>query len=256
MLPPTGEASDNDDEDAGNKKRLCFGDFDHLWILLQAAAGSETLLMQCLERIGARRSRQSAPKPYPTLRSLADVVSYEAKDVDAAAVESFSMASSEFDSESLFPYHEEEDAMIFLNMLYAPRRSRLFSIMKVLTRIEHVGHICPWVKCSSLKVCIFAVVTLISFNVADIMHCFFVQNIAACHQGAPYSCPDIDLVELPRLKLTFTLRADHEGVLRLYSVDHVDLYITNDRNSGDGEMLAGIPHSLLLSNIRGETQVW
>ena len=105
--------------------------------------------MQCLERIGAR---QANSQPFPNLRSLADAVSSEAKDVDATAVKSFDMASSAIDSGSLFPYHQEEDAMIFLNMLYAPRRSRLFSIMKVLTRIEHVGHICPWVKCSSLKV--------------------------------------------------------------------------------------------------------
>jgi hypothetical protein len=51
------------------------------------------------------------------------------------------------------------------------------------------------------------------------------------------------------------MRADHEGVMRLYSVDHVDLYITNERNALTSKMLAGIPHSLLLSNIRGETQV-
>ncbi len=65
----------------------------------------------------------------------------------------------------------------------------------------------------------------------------------------------MDFVELPRLKLAFNLRPDHEGVLRLYSVDHVDLYITNERNSSTAAMLAGIPHSLLLSNVRGETQV-
>jgi hypothetical protein len=67
--------------------------------------------------------------------------------------------------------------------------------------------------------------------------------------------PSIDLIELPRLKLSFTARPDHLGVLRLYSVDHVDIYITNERNSLTSKMLAGIPHSLLLSNVRGETQV-
>ncbi len=62
-------------------------------------------------------------------------------------------------------------------------------------------------------------------------------------------------MELPRLKLAFTARLDHEGVLRLYSVDHVDLYISNETNPLTAKMLSGIPHSLLLSNVRGETQV-
>ena len=78
---------------------------------------------------------------------------------------------------------------------------------------------------------------------------------AARSSGLPFACPPIDLVELPRLKLAFNARLDHEGVLRLYSVDHVDLYITNERNDMTKKMLAGIPHSLLLSNVRGETQV-
>lgn len=73
--------------------------------------------------------------------------------------------------------------------------------------------------------------------------------------GLKFGCPPIDLVELPRLKLAFTAREDHEGVMRLYSVDHVDIFITNERNSLTSKMLAGIPHSLLLSNVRGETQV-
>ena len=46
--------------------------------------------------------------------------------------------------------------------------------------------------------------------------------------GLPYDCPDIDLIELPRLKLSLTARKDHEGVLRLYSIDHVDLFIANE----------------------------
>ena len=60
---------------------------------------------------------------------------------------------------------------------------------------------------------------------------------------------------LPRLKLTFTAREDHEGVLRLYSVDHVDLYVTDEYNEMTTKMLESIPHSLLMTNVRGETQV-
>jgi hypothetical protein len=74
--------------------------------------------------------------------------------------------------------------------------------------------------------------------------------------GAPEEgCPPIDLVELPRLKLAFSARKDHMGIERLYSVDHADLFISNERSASTSEMLKGIPHSLLLSNVRGELQV-
>ena len=43
--------------------------------------------------------------------------------------------------------------------------------------------------------------------------------------------------------------------VRLYSVDHADLFITNERNAMTTELLAGIPHSLLLSNSNGELAV-
>ena len=43
-------------------------------------------------------------------------------------------------------------------------------------------------------------------------------------------CPPIVSVELPRLKLTFAVRRDHMGVERLYSTDHADLFVTNERH--------------------------
>ena len=40
---------------------------------------------------------------------------------------------------------------------------------------------------------------------------------------------DLRIVSLPRLKLTFQALPVGESV-RLYSIDHADLYITNERN--------------------------
>lgn len=45
-----------------------------------------------------------------------------------------------------------------------------------------------------------------------------------------------------------------DGSVRLYSVDHADLFITNERNETSA-MLEGIPHSLLLSNANNEMSV-
>ena len=68
-------------------------------------------------------------------------------------------------------------------------------------------------------------------------------------------CPPLTLVELPRIKLAFEARAGHRGDVRLYSLDHSDLFITNDRHPMVNKMLLGIPHSLLLANLKGETSV-
>ena len=88
------------------------------------------------------------------------------------------------------------------------------------------------------------------------IHCSYCVQAKAPHgPGLAFGCPDLDLIELPRLKLSFTARKDHAGELQLYSVDHVDLYISNEANHLTSKMLAGIPHSLLLTNVRGETQV-
>ena len=125
---------------------------------------------------------------------------------------------------------DSAEDMVLLNLLYAPRRSRLHSVLKVLVRIENAAHICAWTKASNCK-------------------------FISAAEGLEYGCPPVDLVELPRLKLAFTARPDHAGVLRLYSVDHVDLFISNDHSTMTAKMLAGIPHSLLLSNVRGEAQV-
>lgn len=43
--------------------------------------------------------------------------------------------------------------------------------------------------------------------------------------------------------------------MRLFSMDHADLFVTNERHSFTNKMIRGIPHSLLLSNLRGEHQL-
>ena len=71
-----------------------------------------------------------------------------------------------------------------------------------MTRVENLSHILAW------------------SNVKD--------SVSAPSHLAK-GCPQIDSVELPRLKLAFTSRTDHEGKNNLYSIDHADLYISNER---------------------------
>ena len=123
----------------------------------------------------------------------------------------------------------DPDEMLLLNLLYAPRRSRLHSVLKTLVRIENAGQILAWTK---------------------------VSGVAHIGGQTPHTgCPNLDLVEIPRLKLTFTARLDDAGDLRLFSLDHGNLFISNERNPLTTTMLAGLPHSLLLSTLQGEMQV-
>lgn len=46
----------------------------------------------------------------------------------------------------------DSEDFVLCNLLYAPRRSRLHSIAKVLTRIENLGHICAWTRAANVKV--------------------------------------------------------------------------------------------------------
>jgi hypothetical protein len=137
------QGDEDDEEYKKSKQRLCFQDFDNLWILLDAAGGNESMLLAALERVGAS---SDAAARFKSLKELAAAV--EA----AAGASAVRLKRSGPDYSALFPYAHEEGALVMLNMLYAPRKSRLFSIMKVLGRIEHAGHICAWAKCSKLKV--------------------------------------------------------------------------------------------------------
>ena len=64
---------------------------------------------------------------------------------------------------------------------------------------------------------------------------------------------ELAFVSLPRLKLTFqALRSN--GSVRLFSVDHADIFITNERNE-TSSLLEALPHSLMLSNSNDEMYV-
>ena len=43
--------------------------------------------------------------------------------------------------------------------------------------------------------------------------------------------------------------------MRLYSADHADLYISNERDALTSELIDGIPHSLILNNSNGERSI-
>ena len=66
----------------------------------------------------------------------------------------------------------------------------------------------------------------------------------------------VDLVELPRLRLSFDAKRDADGVVRLHSREHPGLFVGWLRNEAHAAaLLKGLPHCLLLQNELGEAYV-
>ena len=120
----------------------------------------------------------------------------------------------------------EYEELVLLDLLHAPADSFLHSLATVLSRVENLSHVLAWA----------------TFN-----------DAAALGAADALTQSDLRIVSLPRLKLTFQALRTGDSV-RLYSIDHADLFITNERNNASA-LLEGIPHSLLLSNSNGEMSV-
>ena len=207
------EIDDDDENSCEGKERITFGDFCRIQLLLKACKNDEELLLAALDRISRTHGQ------VVNIFRLIQLVK-ESPLVTEEGVEFFPFE----------PFDRED--LVLINLAYPPRRSDLYSLIKVLTRIECLGQICAWTKLSNPGV-----------------------RRPNDHVGLEFGCPPLDFIELPRLKLVFTARLDHDGVRRLYSVDHGDLFITSDKSEMTEKMLSGIPHSLLLTNVKGETQV-
>ena len=117
--------------------------------------------------------------------------------------------------------------LVLLDLLGAPPGSFLESLGAVLSRVDSLAHVLAWARYDEGR---------------DLS------------QPAAVKQSELAIVTLPRLKLTFQARRVG-GVVRLFSADHADLFITNERTPMTTELLAGMPHSLLLSNSNGELSV-
>jgi hypothetical protein len=132
--------AEEEDPDKQVKSRLCFYHFDELNILLEAAGGDESACLAAISRLASVPGVLPFTDIHKLQRSIAELVNR-----DTLGFSDVKKASASGD---------EED-MIMLNLLYAPRRSRLFSVLKTLCRIENAAHICAWTKASNVKVGIF-----------------------------------------------------------------------------------------------------
>ena len=119
--------------------------------------------------------------------------------------------------------------LCLLNIMYAPPSTRLFSIAKTISTIEILGHALPYTR-----------------------HCFEPEG------SSQYQAVNVDLMELPRLELSWHTRKDSHGVTRLFSIDRPSLAISNVCNDPDSklaQLLKGLPHALLLQDVNEELHI-
>jgi len=119
----------------------------------------------------------------------------------------------------------EDHNLLLLNLLYAREGTPLHSLAKTLARLEQLSHILVWTT----------------------------QTDYDANEGGPIS---LDLVQLPRLKLSFQARLGPDGATYLlYSMDHAHLHVSNERQSLVLNLMEGVPHSLLLADASNSYSV-
>lgn len=133
----------------------------------------------------------------------------------------------------------EQADLTLVNLAFAGVGTKFCSILQTVTRLEPAAGIICWVMTDSVK---------------DLRS----GSSSGGTEAAPVDLDDmvrIALLEIPRLKLSFHEQKDENGVWRLYSLDHANLFVSNYRSALTARLLAGMPHSLLLSTTNEELQV-
>jgi len=115
---------------------------------------------------------------------------------------------------------KDEDALLLLDLLHAPRGTKLAGLAMTLTRAENLSHILA-----------------------------FTKRVDGSGEFR------VDLLEMPRIAMSFKEKIDEHGITRLYSEDHADLYLSNMRSKSLEKLIQGIPHCLLFANSNDQVQV-
>lgn len=227
----TKRASNSSDK----KKRLHFEHFEQIPLLLAVTDNDLDALLDALRyfkvsQFGSGEKFGDVPRLVAALkasqrRRLAKAGLLLPSDTDADATKD--LAAHWRKGSAIDPSRVH----VLLDLLYAPRASRLHSIAVTLARIERLAYICAWGRLSKPrdgKPTEGGAKDGEGGSEDDSALEAHAREPStpgfSMHDVALYGCVHVDSIELPRLKLNFCLKNG-----RLYSVDHADLFISNDR---------------------------
>ncbi|KAL1530323.1 hypothetical protein AB1Y20_001232 [Prymnesium parvum] len=108
-------------------------------------------------------------------------------------------------------------------LVYSVSNAAVRRLLQLFEQMEDIGHILMW-----------------STEHGD----------AEC---APDTEASLELLELPRLRLSFKVQRGGDGVANLHSIEHHGLKVSWLRSERAAALLRGLPHALLLENAEGDT---
>jgi len=156
----SSSSSTDDDDDLNNKYKdndnnknnnLHYQYFEDLHILVDAANGDENICIEAIQKLSRKHQISKFMNLYDLAKAIQQYTNESLSKSNSDTSSSSTTTLQSLSSPSL-SYLEKESLndLVLLNLLYAPRRSRLHSIMKVLARIENLSHICAWTKVSKV----------------------------------------------------------------------------------------------------------
>ena len=83
----------------------------------------------------------------------------------------------------------------------------------------------------------------------DISHCLVWTRTKLTGPGQKCS---IDVIEMPRLNLSFFTQTDRSGVIRLYSNDHIGMFISSSAVDSITRLKRGLQHCIILESDDGD----
>ena len=128
-------------------------------------------------------------------------------------------------SEVLFQLQEETEddpELTLLPLLYAQEETTLALIADFFVRMEDLSYVLAWTKEKPTNL------------------------------DTPVS---VDVIELPRIQISFYSKRDLDGKVRIYSKDHFGYFISTVKDAMIGKILDGIPQSLVLENLDGDVAI-
>ena len=198
----------------------------------QARLASATL-QDLVSQVNLQPLKKQRLRRRPASAVVTDLVeavlhAYREEQVDADAMDEDGDVSAESaDTAPTAAAAVDEQELVLLDLLHAPTGSFLHSLVSTLSRIENISHCVAWAT---------------------------FDGTVDANLPTAFGESALRFVMLPRLKLTFEARRVN-GTVRLYSVDHAELFITNARDEQTSRLLAGVPHSLILVSHNGEQSV-
>jgi len=108
--------------------------------------------------------------------------------------------------------------LFLMNILYAREDTSLSLVADFLVRFEDLSHVLVWTS-------------------TEVYY--------------PWDPCTIDLIEMPRLKISFTIKSDSYGRFRLFSNDQEGMFLSRPKSLSLRNILKGVPQAILLENQEG-----